>query len=136
MDWQTTAAIIASIGALLVSLYTAKSAVRKGDVEALSIIIGQLRKRIEELQAQLTEYKQKIHDLEEQLAHQFARYEQKTERLELELSEYKQKYQDLKNEYDRIQKLYVRMCAFVRRLGFDPEAIDEEEPRGTDGQGQ
>lgn len=122
MDWQAITAIIASVGALLISLYTAKSAVRKGDVEALSIIISQLRTRIEELETRLREYRQKIYELEEQLS----QATQKIERLEAELVYYKQQYKDLKEEYDRIHKLYVRMCAFVRRLGFDPEALDEE----------
>jgi hypothetical protein len=95
MDWQSIAAITASIGALIISLYTAKSTVRKADVEALAEIGRQLRVRIEEL--------------EEELAH------------------YKQKYEDLKHDYDRILRLYNTVCRFVRRMGFDPENLEDGE---------
>ena len=87
MDWQTTAAIIASIGAVIISLYTAKSSVRKSDIEALQVVINGLKE---------------------------------------DLARWKEKYEELEKDYERLRRLYVKLCAFVRRLGYDPEAIDEE----------
>lgn len=85
MDWQTAAAIVASIGAIVISLYTAKSAVSKSDIETMQRIIVELR---------------------------------------IELERYKAKYECLQRDYERALKMYQRIAAFVRKLGFNPEDLD------------